>query len=130
MTAHVHAENMRLYALDAAETAYPNERWEFNCDGKHWIMVSEQHPAWVIQYQYRRKPRTHMVNGFEVPAPMVEAPIGDRAYWIPAIDSRSYASCSFWDGDSFDATRLQRGLVHATKEAAVANAKAMVGVQP
>jgi hypothetical protein len=60
MTAHPHAENMRLYAEDAAETDKPWERWESRSvhatAGDPWAQHKD-HPAWHRLLQYRRKPK-------------------------------------------------------------------------
>lgn len=57
MSAHPHAENMRLYAEDAAETDKPWERWEFRwADDEDWISASDG-PQWDVDTQYRRKPK-------------------------------------------------------------------------
>lgn len=63
MTAHIHAENMRLYAEDALETETPWERWEFKfgCDGD-WLPVTE-HPVWDTRSEYRRKTKTVYIRG-------------------------------------------------------------------
>lgn len=133
MTAHIHAENMKLYAQDAAETDDPAARWEFQSaytDGK-WTSLPADHPQWDERAFYRRKPRTHMVNGFEVPEPMREAPIDGTLVWLSAPHIDDYCASLTWsEGRDWNRRYLARGLVHATKEAAVANAKAMIGVQP
>lgn len=58
MNPHPHAENMRLYAEDAAETDKPWERWEFRSvyDAYEWWPFSE-HPTWDPSNIYRRKPK-------------------------------------------------------------------------
>ncbi len=128
MTAHVHAALMLLYAQDAAETDRPWERWEFQGLGD-WFPCTHS-PNWSPTAQFRRKPRTHTVNGFEVPEPMREAPEKRTAYWMPSVIAEAFCISSRWDGDDADHLFLARGLVHATKEAAIANAKAMCGVKP
>lgn len=56
MPSHPHAENMRLYAEDAAETDKPWERWEIRwANDESWFSASE-HPLWDVDTQYRRKP--------------------------------------------------------------------------
>lgn len=128
MTAHIHAENMKLYAQDAAETDKPWERWEFrNHSTDAWL--SGYAIDWTAK-EYRRKPRTHKVNGFDVPEPMRDAPAGGVKYWIAEPCNEEWAEKYWWHDDSNDRRWLQRGLVHATKEAAIANAKAMLGMQP
>ena len=64
MTAHIHAENMRLYAEDAAETDKPWERWELRANmltNAGWTSFTEA-PTWVSNLYYRRKlpPKTKM----------------------------------------------------------------------
>lgn len=76
------------------------------------------------------KPKTHMVNGFEAPAPMAESPkYGCRA-WIEVLDRKDYCLELEWQNSRFDKMMLDRGLVHSTKEAAIANAKARLGIDP
>ena len=60
--AHPHAENMRLYAEDAAETGTPWERWEFESAGK-WIRLLH-HPDWKFDNEYRRIPQPIKVEGW------------------------------------------------------------------
>ena len=55
---HVHAELMKLYAEDAAETETPWERWEFCEIGQEgwsgWHTCTGG-PGWAAGYKYRRK---------------------------------------------------------------------------
>lgn len=130
MAAHIHAENMKLYAQDAAETDRPWLRWEFNDGDGSWLPQDCDNPRWFADFQYRRKPRTHTVNGFEVPGPMWEMPnYGTKVFIAYPIDYRFFMAACFY-GEEIDRMWLKRGLVHATKEAAIANAKAMLGIQP
>ena len=80
--------------------------------------------------KYRIKPRTITVNGFEVPEPMREAPeIGSR-YWIATTTGQTLAGDAVWNADIADLLWLSRGICHYTKEAAIAHAKAMLGIDP
>lgn len=54
MTPHIHAENMRLYAEDAAETDKPWKRWETLCTDGTWAAKKSQ-PQWRAENSYRRK---------------------------------------------------------------------------
>ena len=75
--------------------------------------------------------KTHQVNGFEVPAPETELLKIGQEYWLPCFSAKDWAGEPYeWDGGSVDQGVLKRGLVHLTKEAAIANAKAMVGIDP
>jgi len=132
MPAHIHAENVKLYAEDAAETDKPWERWEAKhtmCarDVKYATLVG--HPEWSKSILYRRKPRTHMVNGFEVPEPMREVRYGT---WVWVADPGHVDFCheEAMANAPCDFEWIKRGLVHATKDAAIANAKAMLNINP
>ena len=121
MAAHVHAA-LTDDRLDAAVAAYLAEQ---NDGGSLLACVRE-----AIRAYGDDKPRTHIVNGFEVPEPMRKAPEGGGRYFIPSPTSGEWNSEWTWANDGTDRCWLKRGLVHATKEAAIANAKAMCGVQP
>jgi hypothetical protein len=55
MSKHPHAENMKRYAEDAAETDRPWERWGWwHTFNNEWLPLS-YHPDWSIKTQYRRK---------------------------------------------------------------------------
>ena len=75
-------------------------------------------------------PRTHVVNGFTVPAPEVDALALDDVYFIGEPSSVDWHTEYTWYADNSDKRFLERGLVHLTKEAATANAKAMLGIGP
>ena len=77
---------------------------------------------------YRRKPRTRVVNGFTVPAPIQEMPKnGDRLFYIHLFYSDWCFEACFSRSDEI---YYSRGLLFSTKEAAIANAKAMLGIDP
>ena len=69
MTAHKHAALMLQYAQDAAETDRPWERWEFEVKSDVWCNLSE-HPAWLENKNYRRKPQVIRVGRHEFPKPI------------------------------------------------------------
>ena len=68
MTAHKHAALMAQYAQDAAETDRPWERWQVYIMGgwRNWDIPFTFYP----ESEYRRKPRTININGYEVPEPV------------------------------------------------------------
>lgn len=128
---HPHAALMAEYAKDAAETDEPWERWEFRRGDEEWLRPIK-HPGWLAAFQYRRKPeppKTITVNRFEVPAPLDKAPSEGDVVWLAVPFKCDFASrvcyVSVWDSCKFE-----RGLLHTTKEAAVAHAKAMLGIDP
>lgn len=59
--AHKHADLMMQYALDAAETDKPWERWEVKDWRDNWTdLVSG--PSWNIALDYRRKPSQEQID--------------------------------------------------------------------
>ena len=83
--------------------------------------------------KYRIKPeepKTIKVNGFDVPEPMREAPALGTYYYIAYPTYEAYYAGESWDYSVFDICWLHRGMLHSTKEAAVAHAKAMLGIDP
>ena len=70
------------------------------------------------------------VNGFDVPAPMSEAPMIGDEYFTPQTGYEVFYCANKWRSDGYDHRFLSRGLVHLTKSAAIAHAKAMLGIDP
>lgn len=89
--------------------------------------------AFIHPNAYRIKPeepKTIKVNGFDVPEPMRELiPVGTPFYLADATVSKYYSEF-YWTAAESDTTWLARGLLHDTVEAAVAHAKAMLGIDP
>lgn len=121
---------MLLYAQDAMETYKPWERWEWR-DPRYsvvWRDFSSAHegPDWTPDYEYRRKPRTIRIGDHDVPEPMRVAPEYGATYWVaePSVDEfvRPYRCY----GDDTDRRHLSRGLCHATREAALRHARALL----
>ena len=89
--------------------------------------------AFISPNKYRVKPeepKTIKVNGFDVPEPMREAPALGAAYFIAIPNSQNYYHGYLRDAFPLNTCWLSRGLLHSTKEAAVAHAKAMLGIDP
>lgn len=127
---HPHATLMAEYAKDAAETDRPWERWEYQDQGcTTWHAVAG-HPYWTTSVQYRRKPeppKTITVNGLEVPAPLDKVKVGTVIY---AASPASADLCIEVVYASWYSHYFERRIVHATREAAMAHAKAMLGIAP
>ena len=122
MTAHKHAENMRLYAQDAAETDTPWERWEFKTDWDTWVELSKN-PSWFEDRKYRRKPQVIRVGRHEFPKPIAFTPPKDTIYWITRLRPEGYtASDLIWGDDKVDFDLLKSCVVHLSREAAQAHA--------
>ena len=127
MTAHKHAHLMAQYAQDAAETDKPWERWEVAASSNKWGLLFK-HPRWVLGRDYRRKPRT-LTYTVTIPEPLREAPEIDKTYWLAEPWTKSLTHEYEWTGDTQDYHLLKRGLCFATREDAIAAAKAMLPVK-
>ena len=125
MTAYKHAENMRLYALDAAETDTPWVRWEVAVSTGQWSPLPG-HPNWSFHVDYRRKPKTIRIGERDVPEPMRVAPQDGTKYWTPNFFDRLHAFAETWDGGECDKTALKNGVCHTNCEAAIAHAEALI----
>lgn len=76
-------------------------------------------------------PKTRIINGFEVPAPETEELKEGNSYFYPDIFSEEFYGKDSWGRNNYsDNLSLKRGLVFLTKEGAIANAKAMLGIDP
>lgn len=76
--------------------------------------------------EFRSKPKTININGFKVPEP-VRRPLDKGVrYYIPMLFGRFGYSPTVWDGDEFDIKTLKMGIMHLTKEAAIAHTKALL----
>jgi hypothetical protein len=123
---HKHAELMMAYAQDAMETDRPWERWEYfdNLLGS-WVEFSKSSPAWYDDELYRRKGRTIAINGREIPEPVRQILPYESTYYVPDIGHPEAHIESMWQDDEIDTHRLDQGVVHLNKDAAIAHAKAL-----
>ena len=113
---HIHAAAMAEYAKDAAETDMPWERWEF-CHMRGEYSSLHGHPEWVEDNEYRRKAKTILINGHEVPEPC-RTPLGiGDAYWTFTFFFAGVIEV-YWNSDSEDHNAFKNGFIHLTKEAA------------
>lgn len=126
---HKHAENMKLYAQDAAETDTPWERWEYRdptCIPTFW-KPCERTPFWDNRREYRRKPRTIIIIGSRnVPAPEKNPPSFNSQYYMPSLSSETLSVANFWQDSRQDRARLRHGAIHLNREAAIAHARALI----
>ncbi len=87
-------------------------------------------PDLISGIEYRIKPETIIVNGFEIESPMEEAPEIDESVYISDATCMSLCCSLNWSGNTFCISALSRGLCHKTRAAAIAHAKAMIGIDP
>lgn len=128
MTAHKHAENMRLYAQDAAKTDSPWERWEVKVNNGEWCEVNSN-PKWFDYWEYRRKPQVIKVGRHEFPRPITEAPLaGATVYNVQEHFDHTVphafqvAEEKFDPSNPFHKWYVRAGLSHLTRAAAQAHA--------
>ena len=126
MTAHKHAALMLQYAQDAAETDKPWERWEWK-GGRGWYPLASEF-AFSIHYEYRRKPGT-LTYTVTMPEPLWDAPEVGETYYVADPKTRDFYEWLYWHGDEICMRFLTRGLCFATKEDAIAAAKAMMPIK-
>lgn len=131
--AHPHAHLIMEYAKDAMTRPDPWLLWQWRSNPQAPWEDLETHPIWDCAHQYRHKPvriPTRVINRYEVPAP-VDYPLEPKAdYFIATPEAVSwYCDCE-WSDDLEDTLWLERGIVFLTEEHAIANAKAMCGVDP
>lgn len=128
MPKHIHADLMLQYAQDAQESETPWENWEMLVGEKTWCTVKGE-LQWHKNNKYRRKPRTIVINGFTVNAPMDKEPKDREEYFYPC-----FTNMDLWDGNSYtgewDRRLFERGLCFTNKEDAIAMAKAMLRIDP
>lgn len=86
--------------------------------------------AFVDGCKYRVKPKTILVNGFEVPEPMREVPELNYSYFTPQPVAEDMFFTARWTNHKIDSIRLGRGICHDTIGSAIAHAKAMLGIDP
>lgn len=79
---------------------------------------------------FRLKPKTRVINGFTVPEPLREIALKQKYYLVNVGYPNFYAGPFVFEGDKIDTPWLNRGLCFDSKEAAIANAKAMCGINP
>lgn len=124
-----HADLMREYAKDWATNRKPYFLWEnASDDAGPWVQLAS-HPAWNPFTKYRRRAKRITINGHEVLEPYRgHLDRGVSYYVVDPVRLIKYVTWRFDSGSVPDEVeRLQElGLVHTTKEAAVAHAKALL----
>lgn len=78
----------------------------------------------------RRKQKTHVVNGFTVPEPLTVKPNRGEHFFTENAGVEDFNSELTWLDIKFDNLLFRRGVAYATKEGAIANCKARLGLDP
>ncbi len=120
-------ETAKTTALDLIPFIEAHARGEkVSCStGGKWINCGG---VFVEGSEYRIEPKTILVNGFEVPEPMREAPEEGVPYFIASVSGEVFSYIVTWERSH--SNWLERGICHLTKEAAITHAKAMLGIDP
>lgn len=130
MPKHIHADLMMQYAQDAQESETPWENWELLRSEGVWLNI-QGNPSWHDHYEYRRIPKTIVINGFTVNAPMDKEPGDDTYYYFPNLNSDAYCSTTTYSSEcDWDKQNFKRGLCFSNKEDAIAMALAMLRIDP
>lgn len=118
--------------LPVVQAAANGEAVEYcGIDGVWRPCLSVSIPSLVVAtIKYRIKPKTIKVNGFDVPEPMRVALVAGSTYWVVSLVKAEMCVSYTWYNDRQDSLYLSRGICHTTAEAAVAHAKAMLGINP
>ena len=101
-------------------------------DGSAWVPMSEQAHIYGIisgNFDFALAPRTHTLNGYEVPAPETEAPEARAEYWYLSAFKPDGVRCATWMDKPHAHNALKNGL-WLSEEDAIANAKAIRGEDP
>ena len=128
MTAHKHAALMAQYAQDALETDKPWERWEIRPMGSEQWHACSGRISFSERCEYRRKPRT-LTYTVTIPEPMREEPEAGTDFFLAVPHSERLHYTFRWDDAEVTRLWLKSGLCFATKEDAIAAAKAMLPIK-
>lgn len=127
---HVHAKLMAQYAEDAKTHVEPWKLWEYLDRDDGWTTFKGS-PGWYATSEYRRKPKTHMVHGVEIPDLHVSPEYGTY-YYLADPTERDFTCRYLFNGDTHDSLWFERGLAYQPteegKQAAILHAKAMLGI--
>ena len=129
---HAHAESMALYAQDAKTHTEPWKLWQMKTGSHDWIDCKFS-PAWNLSCEYRRKQKTKLIHGVEIPVFEFVPKVGEK-YYAANVDVHEFFD--HWLRTSercvFTQRMIERGLVYPYteegKQAAILHSKAMLGI--
>jgi len=142
MEEHPHAEVLRAIASGVPIYNFEARKKEAlcQCSSQETVSWSDlvtwagwQQGLWITsphEWDVRRKMLTRIINGYKVPAPLSTPPAINSTYYVSSISHIAFFAELVWSGTHFDYNYLKRGLCHDSVEAAAANAKAMIGIDP
>lgn len=129
---HIHAELMAQYAEDAKTTDRPWELWQVKCAAGIWHRC-QQHPKWECNTGYRRKPKTKLIHGVEIPDFEFTPKVGEEYYTAsPTMRNLYYIGIKNTEDCKFTRRMMEFGLVYPPteegKQATILHSKAMLGI--
>ena len=130
---HPLAELMQQYAEDAKTHAEPWKLWQIHCAGDVWHELGSN-PTWVSGLKYRRKPKTKLVHGVEVPV-FDFVPCKGNEYFIADTTAPDLIRLMFMPARDCKVAELMysRGLTYPYstegRQAAILHARAMLNIE-
>lgn len=134
MKGHVHQALMAQYAEDARTHTEPwkNFQWRTRARTSTWSTM-QRDMQFESKYEFRYKPKTHIVNGVEIPDLRVKSFGGDYipvGYCVDPLDAKLYAE--HYSGNPEITKRfLGLGILYELteegKQAAIMHSKAWLG---
>lgn len=113
--------------LQHVEGALPNRGWlRDNHVSRQALHALREAALATLANQEVTDSPTINVNGFNVPAPMCNAPDDGTPYWVPVPSSVGLVVSFTWQGTAMNLHHLEYGLMHSMGEAAEAHARAML----
>ena len=125
---HKHADIMMEYAQVAQESETPWEEFEFTelLFGFNGWMSCISPLEFATDRAYRRKPKMTKIGEYEYPAAETKVPVIGSPYFYPCVYLHELHSYDNYEGYPTDDSILLRGMLHLTKENAIAHAKAII----
>lgn len=121
-----HIENAILYLQDLKETDKPWERWQYKMPEEGWKDLQGD-PFWAVKVEYRRKPKTIKAT-IEIPEPERKELRPGQKYYCADFLPDGEPTYSTWTDSPMDHLRLKSGVIHLTKEGAVAHLNTLLSV--
>lgn len=121
-----HAALIAEYCEDWKNNIKPWKGWECKDDACDKWTDLDSHPNWYKTTQYRRKPKTISINGFDVPMPISVKPEIGQIFYAALPTARYFYHEVTWENDCSDVRMFERGFCHLDKESAIIHAKALL----
>ena len=119
---HVHADLIMKYAEIAQRDSKPWEYFQISYDSVEWVDCLQE-LQFLSKHNYRLKPRTININGFEVPEPLRHEPSDGTVYYV--LDMSEVIVLK-WTSDVSEYQWLKAGLIHLTRENAEKHIEALL----